>query len=1309
MRQSTAVQYFRCIALILVSAFVLPALRAQNGTLPVVELEPESSSAQIAAARQALMAGRTIVRLSVRSLADAGRMLNLQLPEASVSVTNSANQGAESESARRSLLQSVAVYFDARHVLHSIQLLAPASADRSLWSKLIDQWIERNRDSSLHPEDVPNQPTGAWTTLYTSTVIATTDHANTEQDTLSVYRLNTNESANDYYLIYLIPQSQPKQPFGYCQGANFCDWHTVDRSFNMQVPNGIVVEHGPTNLNGQTNVSFNIGVGLDGDSPGGNVGFGLSWTQPDVTTIDSTNAPKAIWEEKFNPFGVFGNPCFGPFPGPNPPLTSTDTFYSRLAAILQISGGTQNVTVAVNDATKFCAALADSTTGETANVSWNLPLGPPVLAATPLSLTIPPGGTSSTLVSAYIPNSQQGLAWNLASNEAWLTVPSNGPFSGSQPVPISVAAGTQLGSQGTISVDTSSPDAAPSVISGPIDVNITVGQPKPINRAGVLLIGGLGSAGTFADTTLYDLTAKVALPTGQLAVPRYGHTATPLRDGRVVVIGGAMTIPQNPQPAATTGLAEIFSAASLSFNSSGTMQYPRFYHSAILLPDGKIFVAGGTDSRGNYVPQAELFDPSTGRFSSAGTMAQSLGGTTRAVLLDETSGHARVLVFGGAQSTATEIWNEQTNSFSPGPQMAGVQSNSAQPVLDSEGRYETNGGAGSDFTYIATEQHIQSQTGTFSEGPSLIKARLGQTLTVLQNGAMLVTGGTADQIGTAEIKSSPSSPWALTSGSGTCPGAAGCMLAYRQNHSATLLPDGTVLLVGGFNSNSSAQPTTEIYSPESNQFTFGPTLSARTDHTANLISSSSITLTATPSPAVADSTVTLIASVNVATGVPSGTVTFYDGAKQIGTAPLESDTATLRTAALAAGTHSLTASYPGDAINAPSTSPAVAEVVGMATATIAASSSANPSSPGQTVRFHAAVGGAAGTPSGTVTFSDGNNLLATVQLNSGEASYSTSTLAIGTHAIEIVYSGDSVYASSSAALTQTVQPQNTSTSLSATPKSTVYGHPIHLAAAVSGGQPRLKGVITFKDGNNVLGKVNLIARAAVLAVDSLTAGEHSLAATYSGDASHDPSTSSPVMVTVARAVPSVKLTSSINPSIVGHPVTFTAMLNGGPSAPTGSVTFTDGTNQIGEPAALFNGIATVSTSILAAGQHRIFAAYTGDSNYVSTSSTAFPQVVQNLASTTTTISSSENPSFGGPVIFTVSVTSQTGVPTGTVALTEGSVSYGSGSLKQGHAQITVSNLPSGINRITASYSGDSTHSPSSTYIHQVVFGIGHNR
>jgi hypothetical protein len=466
MRRSTLSQSLRCIALILVIALFLPAFHGQNGAMRVVELEPESSSAQIAAARQALVEGRVIVRLSVRSLADAGRILNLQLPEASVSVTNSANQGTGSESPRRPVLRSVAVYFDARHVLHSVQLVAPASADRSLWTKLIDQWIERTRDSSLLPEDVPNQPTGAWTTLYTSTVISTTDHSNTEQDTLSVYRLDTKEPTDDYYLVYLIPQSQPKQPFAYCQGANFCDWHTIDRSFTMQVPNGSVLEHVPTNINGQTNVSYQFGGGLNTEGPGGNVGFSLSWSQPDVTTIDSTNAAEGIWEEKFNPFGVFGNPCFGPFLLPNPPLTSTDTFYSRLATIFRVPGGTQNVTIAVNDATKFCRVLGGSSTDETAHINWNIPLGPPVLAATPLSLTIPPGGTSSTLVSAYIPNSQQGLEWELSSNQAWLTVPSNGPYTGSQPVPISVAAGTPLGSQGAISLDTSDAFAAPSVLRG---------------------------------------------------------------------------------------------------------------------------------------------------------------------------------------------------------------------------------------------------------------------------------------------------------------------------------------------------------------------------------------------------------------------------------------------------------------------------------------------------------------------------------------------------------------------------------------------------------------------------------------------------------------------------------------------------------------------------------------------------------------------------------------------------------------------------------------------------------------------------
>ena len=169
--------------------------------------------------------------------------------------------------------------------------------------------------------------------------------------------------------------------------------------------------------------------------------------------------------------------------------------------------------------------------------------------------------------------------------------------------------------------------------------------------------------------------------------------------------------------------------------------------------------------------------------------------------------------------------------------------------------------------------------------------------------------------------------------------------------------------------------------------------------------------------------VTFTATVTPQTpGTPTGTVTFSDGSTQLGQGSLANGTATVSTSALAIGSHSITASYSGDSNYIASVSSALAQVVATATTATALNATPNPASAGQSVTFTATVTpSSAGTPTGTVSFFDGSTQIGNSSLSNGVVTFSTSTLATGSHSITAVYSGDSNYnGSTSTAINEVV-------------------------------------------------------------------------------------------------------------------------------------------------------------------------------------------------------------------------------------------------------------------------------------------------
>jgi hypothetical protein len=394
---------------------------------------------------------------------------------------------------------------------------------------------------------------------------------------------------------------------------------------------------------------------------------------------------------------------------------------------------------------------------------------------------------------------------------------------------------------------------------------------------------------------------------------------------------------------------------------------------------------------------------------------------------------------------------------------------------------------------------------------------------------------------------------------------------------------------------------------------------ASTSVPVNVLKPGNSALGSSPNPSAAGQMVTFTATVTGTGGTPTGSATFFDGTTSLGTGPLSAGgVATFATSSLGIGLHSITAQYSGDANFGSTTSTAIAQEVNGQTATATVSSSLNPSLFGQSVTFAATVNGTGGTPTGMVTFldgnisNDGNTLLGTASLGGNNASFSTSSLPVGIHAITIQYGGDPNFNSAmSTAVTQVVNPIPTTTTVASSVNPSANGQSVTFTATVtsSGGTPT--GIVTFLDGANTLGPGTLSAGVATFATPSLTVGSHSITASYGGNAAFAISASAAITQVVNRISSTAAVSTSPNPSVVGLPVTFTATVTGTGGTPTGTVTFLEGATSLGT-GTLNAGVATFTTSSLPAGPQSIMASYGGDAIFnVSTSPAVSEQV--NLA------------------------------------------------------------------------------------------------
>ncbi len=316
-----------------------------------------------------------------------------------------------------------------------------------------------------------------------------------------------------------------------------------------------------------------------------------------------------------------------------------------------------------------------------------------------------------------------------------------------------------------------------------------------------------------------------------------------------------------------------------------------------------------------------------------------------------------------------------------------------------------------------------------------------------------------------------------------------------------------------------------------------------------------------PPPTVSSATPPANTPVTISETLPTGvigTVTFSNGGTVIGTAPIVNGVATITVPSLPLGANPITASTAGDATTNPATSPATVVTVPKTAATVALTSSANPSNVNQPVKFTATVPAAA---SGTVTFLDGSTVLGTGAVSAaGVATFSTANLTVGTHTITAAYGGnDSYQAATSAPLAQVVGKAPTTIVLTQSQPTELLGTTVTFTATVAAGVPTPTGTVSFLDGTTVLGTAPLSTNGTVVsfvlsgnagyATSTLTTGTHTITATYSGDTGFSTSTSAPVTNIVQDFTNTATGTKTQN-IFAGDTTSYTFSL-----APVGSSTF----------------------------------------------------------------------------------------------------------------------------------------------------------
>jgi hypothetical protein len=305
--------------------------------------------------------------------------------------------------------------------------------------------------------------------------------------------------------------------------------------------------------------------------------------------------------------------------------------------------------------------------------------------------------------------------------------------------------------------------------------------------------------------------ANTFAPPAQTAVmttPRYDTPGVRLPNGRFLIPGGL----NGPSFLSSIDLYDPVSNSFLNPNPA-TLTSPRANETVTLLNNGKVLIAGGADSDTTWTNTTDIYDPATNTVARGPSMNVAREGATATLLAD-----GRVFIAGGRKLdflASTELYDPVSNRFlSPDPANLTVAREDAAAVLLPNGKVLVAGGRDASLSALASTELYDPASNSVSAGPSMAVARTFARAVLLPNGKVLIAGG----VGPGNAILASTELYDPASNSFTIPNPA-TMNVPRYFETATLLPNGKVLLAGGYGAlGSNPLSSTELYDPSGNSF-----------------------------------------------------------------------------------------------------------------------------------------------------------------------------------------------------------------------------------------------------------------------------------------------------------------------------------------------------------------------------------------------------------------------------------------------------------------------------------------------------------
>ena len=258
----------------------------------------------------------------------------------------------------------------------------------------------------------------------------------------------------------------------------------------------------------------------------------------------------------------------------------------------------------------------------------------------------------------------------------------------------------------------------------------------PLISENSVVAGGFGSS-VYSSAELYDPATGTWIPTGSMSIARTNHTATLLDNGKVLVAGGYIGSYSGPYLAS----AELYDPVTEAWSTTGNMNVARYDHSATLLNDGKVLVVGGGWGSSNLA-SAELYDPVTGTWSTTGNMNVGRIGRTATLL-----NNGQVLVAGGYGNDSlclpsSELYDPDIGTWSTTSSMSFARGLHSATLLNN-GKVLVVGGSNCEGQHLASTELYDPNIGTWIITGSIYVARYDHTATLLNDEKVLIATGTS--------------------------------------------------------------------------------------------------------------------------------------------------------------------------------------------------------------------------------------------------------------------------------------------------------------------------------------------------------------------------------------------------------------------------------------------------------------------------------------------------------------------------------------------------------------------------------------